>query len=94
MFVDTTWVKIDDLRDFLREREVSVHGMNYLIFFSELMKHLQENARDKHVTDASNLKAIKRTCITQGLTKGECGKNQRTQGHEIQHSKKGKVLEG
>jgi hypothetical protein len=32
MFVDTTWVKIDDLRDFLHEREVSVHGMNYLIF--------------------------------------------------------------
>jgi CRISPR/Cas system CMR-associated protein Cmr3 (group 5 of RAMP superfamily) len=58
MFVDTTWVKIDDLNDFLREREVSVHGMNYLIFFSELMKHLQENARDKHVTDAS--KAIKK----------------------------------
>ena len=22
----------DDLKDFLREREVSVHGMNYLIF--------------------------------------------------------------
>ena len=32
MFVDTSWVKIDNLRDFLREREVSVHGMNYLIF--------------------------------------------------------------
>ena len=32
MFVDTSWVKIDNLRDFLCEREVSVHGMNYLIF--------------------------------------------------------------
>jgi hypothetical protein len=54
MFVDTTWVNIDNLKVFLREREVSVYtNDSILIFFCELMKHLQEYARVKHVTNAS-----------------------------------------
>jgi hypothetical protein len=31
MFVDTTWVDIDSLREFLREREVSVYTKDFFL---------------------------------------------------------------
>ena len=49
MFLDTTWVDVDSLKEFLQERlgEVILHiKLEYLIF-TELMKYLQEHARQR-----------------------------------------------
>jgi len=56
MFVDTTWAEIDSLKEFLREREVSLYTKYFI--FSELMKYLQEHARVEHVPNGAS-KAIK-----------------------------------